>query len=93
MFDVPDAYGLDTNTLLQALSFKGGSGSVSAARSLLRAAVASLLNSAHPDLTYPLTTEEVIVQVNAALASNNRATMLQLAANLDAYNNALCPLP
>jgi hypothetical protein len=34
----------------------------------------------------------VISQTNAALASNNRSTMLTLAATLDGYNNAGCPL-
>jgi len=92
VFDVPDSYGLDNSTLLQALSFEGGSGTTAAARILLRAAVAALLNSASPDVDYPLSTAQVIAQVNAALASNDRATMLALAAQLDQYNNMGCPL-
>ena len=35
---------------------------------------------------------QVINQVNAALASNNRNTMLRLAGQLDQYNNLSCPL-
>jgi hypothetical protein len=92
VFDVPDSFGLDNRTLLQALSFRGGSGTTAAARILLRAAVAALLNSAHPDIDYPRTTAEVIADVNAALASGNRSVMLALAAELDADNNFGCPL-
>jgi hypothetical protein len=92
VFDVPDAYGLDSKTLLQALNFKGGSTLTGAAQILLRAGVAALLNAAHPDVDYALTEAEVIAQVNAALASGDRATILALAADLDAANNANCPL-
>jgi hypothetical protein len=92
VFDVPDSLGLDNTTLIQALNLKGGSGTAGAARNLLRAAVASLLNAAHPDVDFQLTTAQVIDQVNAALASNNRNTMLNLASTLDGYNNAGCPL-
>jgi hypothetical protein len=92
VFDVPDGFGLDNRTLRQALSFGGGSGTTGAARILLRAAVAAMLNSAHPDVNYPRTTAEVIADVNAALASGNRTVMLDLAAELDADNNLGCPL-
>ncbi|MGH2523986.1 MAG: hypothetical protein ACRDH2_15880 [Anaerolineales bacterium] len=54
--------------------------------------MAALLNSAHPDVDYPRTTSEVIADVNAALASNNRSTILALATALDADNNLGCPL-
>jgi hypothetical protein len=54
--------------------------------------VAALLNSAHPDVDYPRTTSSVIADVNAALASNNRTTMLNLASALDRDNNLGCPL-
>jgi hypothetical protein len=92
VFDVPNALGLDNATLLQALNFGGGSGTTGGARILFRAAVAALLNSAQPNVDYPLTTAQVIARVNAALASNNRNTMLTLAARLDAFNNLGCPL-
>jgi hypothetical protein len=92
VFDVPDSYGLDNRTLLQALSFRGGSSNAAAARILLRAATAALLNSANSDVDYPLTSAEVLAAVNAALASNNRQTMLRLARQLDDYNNNGCPL-
>jgi hypothetical protein len=92
VFNVPDMYGLDNYTLLQALSFQGGSDTVAAARNLMRAAVPALLNSASPDVDYTLTTPQVISQVNAALASNDRSTILTLAEKLDQYNNQGCPL-
>lgn len=89
---MPNSFGLDNRTLRQALSFQGGSSTTAAARILLRAAVAALLNSAQPDIDYPRTTAEVIADVNAALSSNNRSTMLTLASELDADNNLGCPL-
>jgi hypothetical protein len=92
VFDVPNNYGLDNNTLLQALSIQGGNNATGAARNLLRASVAAVLNSAHPDVEYPRSTADVISAVNAALASGNRATMLGLASQLDADNNLGCPL-
>jgi len=78
---------LGTSTLLQALDFGGGPGVSGGARILLRAAVAALLNAESPAVAYPLTTAQVISQVNAALASLNRDTMLALASQLDAWNN------
>jgi hypothetical protein len=92
VFNVPDSLGLDNYTLLQALGFRGSSTKSGAAQVLLRAAVASLLNAASPQVDYPLTTSQVISQVNAALASGNRSSMLALAALLDSYNNYMCPL-
>ena len=92
VFDVPDTLGLDNNTLLDALNYGGGSGVTGGARILLRAAVAALLNAAHPDIDYPRTTAEIIADVNAALASGSRSTMLELASELDADNNLGCPI-
>jgi hypothetical protein len=93
VFTIPGSLSsLSSSTLLQALSFSGGSGTSGAARILLRAAVAALLNSAHSGVEYPSTTAEIIADVNAALASNDRDTMLELASDLDADNNLGCPL-
>ena len=83
---------IGTATLGEALDFKGGSGVDGAARILLRAAVAALLNASHPDVAYPRTTVEIVADVNLALASGDRPTMLALAANLDEDNNEGCPL-
>ena len=81
-----------SSTLLQGLNFTGGSGNEGAARNLMRAAVAALLNAASPSIEYPRTTAQVVSQVNAALASGDRATMLALASQLDTDNNLFCPL-
>ena len=83
---------LAAQSLLSSLQGGGGSGTLGAARILLRAAVAALLNAAHPDVEYPRTTAEILTDVNAALGSNNRNTMLALAAELDSDNNLGCPL-
>jgi hypothetical protein len=91
VFDIPDALGMDDNTLLDALQGGGGSGVDGAAEILLRAGVAALLNASNPDVIGVLP-QEVIDDVNAALASNNRGTMLALAGQLDDDNNLGCPL-
>jgi hypothetical protein len=82
---------LGNASLLEALSFAGGSGGEGAAEILLRAAVAALLNASHPAVAYPRTAAEVIADVNTALLQN-RDAMLTLAAALDADNNGGCPL-
>ena len=81
-----------SKTLLDALQGGGGSGIAGAQTTLLRAAVAALLNAASDDVDYTMSTEEIIAAVNAALDSNNRDTMLKLAGELDADNNLGCPL-
>ena len=84
--------------LFDALSLQGGRDAVGGAEILLRHAVAALLNA---DLTgylddqgllggflpYPKTVAEVISEVNAALETGDRQTMLELAAQLDGINN------
>ncbi len=88
VFDVPDSLGLDNTTLLQALNFGGGGGVKGAAQNLFRHAVAAILNAAHANVEYALATSQIITQVNAALASNNAATINALKNKLDAFNNA-----
>jgi hypothetical protein len=83
---------LGDDTLMEALSYPGGDNLVGAAQILLRAAVASLLNAAHPDVDFPRTEAEIIADVNAALATKDRATILALASALDADNNLGCDL-
>ncbi|MFC1969666.1 collagen binding domain-containing protein, partial [Chloroflexota bacterium] len=93
VFTVPTCVDeLAGDTLLEALEYPGGDGTVGAARILLRAAVAAVLNAAYPDVNYPRTVGEVINAVNNALASCDRDTMLSLAADLDRDNNLGCPL-
>ncbi|MES1242390.1 MAG: hypothetical protein ABUT39_12285 [Acidobacteriota bacterium] len=79
-------------TLLQALGFQGGSDLSGAAEILLRAATAGLLNTSHPWVDYPGSTSGLISDVNAALASLNRDTIIALAAAIDKNNNLGCPL-
>ena len=84
---------LGSDTLLTALSYQGGNDLKGAAQILLRAAVSAVLNAAHPDVKdYPLSAQEVIAKVNAALATKDRSTILALASLLDGYNNLGCPL-
>ncbi|MFP5286084.1 MAG: hypothetical protein ACLGI9_10140 [Thermoanaerobaculia bacterium] len=83
---------LASQSLLQSLQGGGGSGTLGAARILLRAAVAALLNAAHDGVDYPRTTAEILADVNAALTSNDRNTMLALASELDSDNNLGCTL-
>ena len=92
VFDVPAFPKLGDAKLLTALGFDGGSTLKEAAQILLRAAVAAVLSSASPGINYPRSTADVISQVNAALASNSRNTMLTLASTLDKLNNLYCPL-
>jgi hypothetical protein len=79
--------GLGIYTLDEALDFQGGPDLEDKAKILLRNAVASLLNAAHPNINYPLTVEEVIDDVDDALDSEDGDTMLDLEAILDGYNN------
>ncbi len=82
-------------TLSQALALKGGTGVDGATQILLRAATASVLNAAHEGLGYPLRragSDGIFAQVRKALASGDRATILNLAKKLDNLNNLGCPL-
>jgi len=81
-----------TATLLAALDFGGGPGVEGGVQILLRAAVAAVLNASHPGVSYLFSEALVISEVNAALASGDRDTMLVLANTLDAGNNQGCPL-
>jgi len=83
---------LGSATLLDSLSFQGGSDLNGAAGNLLRAGTASLLNASHPKVNFPRTAAAVLSDVNAALASRDRSTILTLASALDADNNLTCPL-
>jgi hypothetical protein len=87
------------DSLLQALSYGGGSGTDGARRILLRAATAALLNAAHDSLDYPLrryqsppSPDGFVPVVRSLLASGDRSAMLAYAEFLDRTNNADCPL-
>lgn len=75
------------DSLLDALNYKGGDGVSGMAQTLLRAATAALLNAAETEITYPLTEAEVLEQVNATLATEDRMIMEDLKDELDYYNN------
>lgn len=87
-------------TFEDALHLKGGPGVAGAEQILARAAVAGYLNAAHDGLGYPWRRWQegldgrppLVPTVNAALDSGDRATMIELAAWLDADNNLGCPL-
>jgi hypothetical protein len=92
VFDVGVCTTLGTRTLLQALSFGGGNTFCGKVQLLLRAAVAAVLGAAHPGVDYPLTEAEIIADVNAAIASGDATTVIDLKDELDADNNLGCPL-
>lgn len=89
----------EIDDLLNALAFPGDCGPTDncdkpgAARILLRAAVAALLNAASPDVNYPRSESDIIMDTEDAIASMNRNVMLGLARGLDIDNNLGCPLP
>jgi predicted ribosomally synthesized peptide with SipW-like signal peptide len=92
VFDVPDEYGLDADSLLDALGYGGGPGAAGGAKILLQQAVAAVLNAEHPGVNYPRSTPDVIAAVNSALASGDRGAMIALADLLNLDNNLGCPL-
>jgi hypothetical protein len=92
VFNVPNSYGLDNVTLRAALSLSGGPTVANAAGLLLHHAVAALLNAGHPGVDYPRTAASIISDVNAALATGSRTTMLALKNALDRDNNRGCPI-
>jgi len=81
-------------TQVQALHFQGGDSVPEKAEILLRAAVAAVLNADSPGVNFPWTSAQVISAVNAALASQDATTIINLANQLDGDNNGPggCPL-
>ena len=78
-------------TLHEGLKLKGGPTVEAAAGLLLKQAIAALLNAAHPDISYPRSENALIANVNAALATGDRQTILSFKDNLDTDNNLGCP--
>jgi hypothetical protein len=83
---------LGNSTLLEALSFKGGSTIVGKQEILLRAGVAAYINASHPTVDYPLDPGQVVTLVNLALNSTDKAFITSTASQLDSFNNLVCPL-
>jgi hypothetical protein len=81
---------LGNYTFSQGLGFQGNSTTEGGAEILLRAASAAYLNA--NKFGYAWTAAQVTTAANAALASNDRAQMIALGTQLDALNNAGCPL-
>jgi hypothetical protein len=84
--------------LHDALSLQGGSDENGAAETLMRAAVASLLNSCFhetlgnpvgPDGVWPYSVGDLTSVVDEALLTRDRRELLALAAQLDRYNNGI----
>jgi hypothetical protein len=75
-------------TLLEALNAKGGG-----MFNLARQSVAALLNTCHNDVAYVISNvDDLIALVNEAYATGDRQIIGSLATQLDAFNNAGCPL-
>lgn len=96
-FVIPDEFAAYRDvTLADALKLKGGSTIQGASEILFRATVAAYLNAAHEGVGYPYrrfsSPFNILSQVNVALASLDRATILKLAKTLDQANNLGCPL-
>ena len=91
VFSEAAAYVPCTDMLMDALNYPGGRGAEGAARILLRAATAAVLNAEHSAINYPLTTAEITTSVNSALASGDRGVMISLASILDTNNNLGTP--
>ncbi len=103
VFTVPSDYSLSMGkktrsggwlgdyTLMQALAFPGGDNLYGAAQNLLRVGTGALLNAKSMERGYntsfPWGSARIISEVNTALASHDRQTMIDLASMLDAWNN------
>ena len=89
VLDLDRAGGKDT--LMAALSYKGGSTLSGGAQILFRAAVAALLNEAYYGADYPIATSpnDLIAQVNTVLATGSRSAYVTFASYLDYWNNAV----
>ena len=86
VFVLPEELASLNVPLIDALKFGGGKGIIGMAKSLLRAAVAAILNDANSEIDYQYP-GDVIDDVNNALASLNRDTMEDIKDTLDEANN------
>ena len=79
-------------TLLDALNNPGGGPTVQDAKDLLLFQLAAALLNSQLSPGFPFTTAQLVAAANAALASNDRGTILALKDQLDAANNLGCRL-
>jgi hypothetical protein len=75
---------VDDLTLLEAVQLKGGK-----LNALMRHAVAALLNAAHPDVSYAMSSADVIAAVQDAVSSGEIEAAKD---DLEAENEEGCPL-
>jgi hypothetical protein len=80
------------DTMLDALSYKGGPTLVDAQKILLRHAVAGILNRHHPELSYALSIPFIVDGTTAALDTNDRDAILAHKDAIEAQNELGCPL-
>jgi len=81
--------GIYNPTLIQAIGAQGGvNENKGVYDALARHAVAALLNAAHPDVTYPMTAQEIINAVKEAIDNTDMTDAEPLKNMLDIYNNA-----
>lgn len=92
VFDVPDEWEIDDLTLLDALSFSGGSTVPQNGDLLLHHATAAVLNALHPDVDYARLYSSIVSDANAAMASGNAGSMQSLKSAFEADNEGGCPL-
>jgi len=82
-----------TDTLMDALDYGGGDDNEKgAAKILLRAATAAILNATHSGVNYTRSADSIIMEVVDALETKDRDIILTLATELDWDNNLGCPL-
>jgi hypothetical protein len=86
IFELPPGFESLNVELIDALKFGGGKGLLGMAMTLLRQAVAAILNDANEAIEYQYS-GDIIPDVNDALASLNRDIMEDLKDNLDEANN------
>ncbi len=88
-----DSYNsIEEKTMEEAFDFGGGSGALGGAKILLKQAVPAVLNAKHPGVSYPRSHSNIILDVNAALATETKSIMVALAGALEADNTLGCPL-
>ncbi len=93
VFSQSEGYGSTADvTLRTALRFQDGPGLLGAAKALIRAGAAALLNAAHSQLESPFTRTQVITRVDEALKSKDMATIQALTEQLEEANAAECVL-
>jgi hypothetical protein len=92
VFNYADLYYAGTQ-LIDALAFGGGRGDEGAARILLRQAAAAYLNvTVLEDLEYDFGFDGDLAEAVKEAMAQGREAMLELADQLDAMNNAGCPI-